>query len=250
MPDVTIKHGDNEIVVPLESLRMPEGFSVLSSDDLDAKYVPKESVKKDFVPKGEFQRRLSSVTEKAHEDETVIARVLEAHGSKMPNLDEAKQQWEKANLTPLRGKYDTLKDGLKRAQIRELAKDFFDEKLVAPLPGGAPSPIEVAVASQFDLDDTTAGIFPIGPDGKPFIAANPNSHNPHRTAREHFELLAKDPEWERFLIQERRNSGGSGRPGQDGGVTGNVTRKSDIPSDQKVEWMTKHGVRTYMNLPE
>jgi hypothetical protein len=250
MPDVVVTHGDTEITVPLEAVKLPEGFSVLSSDDLETKYVDRESVRKDFVPKPEFTRRLNSVKDKAHEDETVIARVLEAHGEKKPDLDEVKAQWEKANLSPLQGKYSALKEGLKMAQIREAAGGFFDERFVSPLPGGKPSAVEIALASQFELDDSSASIFPVQDDGTPFLATNPDAHNKHRTAKEHFELLSKDPQWERFLKQELRNAGGSGRPGQDSAVgAGNITHKSQLPDDgTDVAWIKQHGLPAYQAL--
>ncbi len=246
-----IQHGDEEITVPLEAVRLPEGFSVLSSDDLATKFVDRDTVRKDYVPKPEFQRRLASVKDKAHEDETIVARVLEEHGAKTPNLDEVKAQWEKANLIPMKEKYSTLREGLKMAQIREAASTVFDERFVNPLPGGAASMVEIALARQFELDDTSATIFPVNEEGKPILADDPDSHSSHRTAREHIEMLAKDPRYEPYLKQERRNAGGSGKPGQDGGVGGNkVTSKSQIPSEMKSEWIKKHGYAAYRALPE
>lgn len=252
MPDVVVQHGDQQITVPIEAVTLPDGFAVLSQDDLTERFYDKETVKKDFVPKSEFTRRLASKIdkEKAHEDETVVARVLELHQKASPNVDEIKAQWEKANLAPLREKYSALREGLKAAQIREAAKEFFDDVFVDPLPGGAPSMAEVALGRQFDLDDSTAALFAIGDDGKPLLAANPDGHNQNRSAHEHLELLAKDPRYARYLKPERRNVGGSGKPGQDGAVGGKLTSKSQIPSEEKAAWIKKNGYAAYAQLAE
>jgi hypothetical protein len=136
------------------------------------------------------------------------------------------------------------------AQIREAAAAVFDERFVVPLPGGAPSMVEIALAREFDLDDASATIFAIDNAGKPLLAADPDSHTQYRTAREHIDLLAKNPAWARYLKEEPRNVGGSGKPGQDGKAGGTITAKSQIPSEAKAAWIKQNGLPAYRALPD
>ena len=211
MPDIVLTHDDQEITFSLDdvSQALPDGHEIVSG--LDDKYVAKGVVKSEFVPKSEFKRRLKSAKENAHEDESVIARVLDSHQVDVPDKDALFKQWETAYLDPKQAELDEFQSVAKGARIRAAASKYFNDAFVLPVSDGTPSYAEIALDKQFKSEGHD--VYPVDSGGDPLLPLDLQSGRTRRTVDEHMSILAEDPALKQWLKAPPKGGGGSGRPG-------------------------------------
>lgn len=250
MLDIVLKHDDQEFNFPLEDVQkaLPEGLSILDQADIDDKYVLAEKVRKDFVPKTEFKRRLSTVTENAHEDAAVIARVLEKHKGDLPDESSLRTRWEEAYLNPVIEENKQLKDGAKFSALRDEARKYFNEEFVTPLADNQPSPADIAFGDQFAFDGH--GVYGVDADGEPLLPIDREAGYTRRPVHEQMKILA-DPNgrWKGWLKAPEKGGGGSGPPGDKKGDSGN-TQRSLMSDSEKANFVKEHGSAAFIKLPE
>lgn len=243
-----------EIVVKTEDgsyVPLPEDRVVLSKDELESAYVPADKVKDGFIPKADFSRRSSSLVEKAlaeaHENDEVIARVLEKHTPPGADIDAAKEKWEQGRLKPLERKYESLRTGLRNAEVASRVGDVFDERYTRPLPGGKPSAMQLALNDQFAYNDEYGYVAAVDSAGNFIPSSDPSSAKPFRDVGEHLQSLAANPEWEPFLKQPPKGAGGPGPHGKPA-----ETKKAFDPEtateQDKAAFIREHGVQAWMKL--
>jgi len=228
MPEYYVKDGDE--YKPLE-----DDHIVLSKSELESKYESKakfgESVQ------AEINRRFANHVhkDKAHEDESIIARVLESHSGADVNEDELRKRWESAHLKPLQEKYSSVEERAKtlEAQVKYremgpvLESAGFDDSFYTRPEPGKPSPAEIYFGDKFILDDGN-------------LAIEGSNTSPAEYAKE----LASMESYKRFLKPEARNASRTGRPGQEtGGGSGSGLTQTSLNKDAKAkaDYIEKHG---------
>jgi len=215
MTDIVLTHDDTESTYSLEDVSnaLPDGYSILSDDELSESFVNKDVVKSEYVPKSEFKRRLKSAKDNAHEDESVIARVLDSNQpTDVPDKEQLYEQWNKAYLEPKEQELSDMMGVAKSAKIRELASEYFDDAFTHSPEPGVPSYAEVALSKHFAYDGET---FPVDSNGEALVPLDPRSGRNRRTGREHMSVIAEDPAYKNWLKEPEKGGGGSGRPGDD-----------------------------------
>lgn len=205
MPEYFVKDGDEYTPLSDENV-------VLSKSELASKYEDKANFA--AAVKTAVDKRFDNHVhkDKAHEDETVVSRVLEAHGGKQPNTDELRAQWESAHLKPVSEKLSAIEAKAQalesQVKYREMAPIFeeagFDKSFVTRPEPGKPSPAEVYLGDKFELSDS----------GR--LAVSGSVLSPTDFAKE----VASNEAYKSFLKPEARNTSGAGRPGQGGGGAG------------------------------
>lgn len=231
MPDYFVKDGDE--YTPLD-----ENTVVLPKSELDSKYEPK--AKFGEAVQAEVSRRFSNHVhkDKAHEDDTVIARVLESHGGKDVDQDALRKQWETAHLKPVSDRLtkaeqraQALEDRTKYRELVPVLKEagFGDGFLTRPEPG-KPSPAELYLGDKFELDENAN------------LRVKDTAVTPADFAKE---LASPEGPYKAFLRPESRNESGAGRPGQQGGGGGKSSglTQSALSKDSaaKAEYILKNG---------
>ena len=223
---------------------------VLSKSELETTYVPKERFGQSI--QDEIQRRFSNHVhkDKAHEDETVIARVLESHGGQSVDQDKLRSHWESAHLKPLGEKLTQAEERAQRLEERVKFRELgpvleeagFDKSFVTRPEPGKPSPAEVYFGDKFGLDDNGS------------LTVNGTSTSPQAFASE----LASNDAYKIYLKQEARNASTAGRPGQDNSAAAAKSglRKRDMTGPEQADYIAKHGYYSakgdgipFMNLP-
>lgn len=223
---------------------------VLSKTELDTAYVPKDRFGQSI--QDEIQRRFSNHVhkDKAHEDETVIARVLEAHGGKSVDQDKLRAQWESAHLKPLGEKLTQAEERAQRLEERVKFRELgpvleeagFDKSFVTRPEAGKPSPAEVYFGDKFGLDDNGS------------LTVNGTSTSPQAFAAE----LASYDAYKVYLKHEARNTSSAGRPSQDkGGVSTEGLTQRSMSGPEQAAYIEKYGYYTakgsgvpFKNLPK
>lgn len=248
MPDIVLTHNDEEITVDLDSITMPEGFRVITDTDFDS-FVPKATVKSDYVPKDEFKRRLKGVKDNAHDDATVIARVLESHKTEAPDEDALKQRWDDAYLRPALEELAGFKEGIKNLKVREAASHFFSEAFVTPLGDDQPSPAEIAFGKKFQFDGSET--FAVDSDGEPLLPVTSDTGRKRRSVSEHMAKLAEDPQFEGWLKVEPKGGGGSGNKNNiKGEKDAGTPRLSSMSEADQIAYGKEHGFDKLTSLKE
>jgi len=229
--DVFVKDGE-------EYAPLSEDYTVLSKSEFSSNYVTKQE-QNDAIQaavNSRFKNHLHK--DSAHEDETVVARVLESHGGKEKNvdLDAQREQWAKANLEPVRqqleGTNETLQkltNRLKYAEMREEFGRVFDDTFIERLDPTKPSLAEVMVGDQIDFDVDTSSV---------------RVKNSTMSLADFAKELAADDKYKRFLREPERNTTRASIGQDGGGATLNgqkPTKRSDIADP--AEYMQKYGVR-------
>lgn len=243
-----------EIVVKTEDgtyAPLPEDKVVLSKDELEAKYLPADRVTENYVPKTAFESRLNRAVanqlEHAHENEAVIARVLESHTPPGADIDAAKDKWEQGRLRPLQDKYERLRGSLRNSEVSAKIAGVFAEDYTRPLPGGKPSAIQVALNDQFLYNEEYGYVAAVDSAGN-FVPSNdPTNDKPFRDVDEHLRFLTQDSAWEPYLKQPAKNAGGAGPHGKPAGEKKSFDPASATPEEKRA-FIKEHGVDAWMKL--
>ena len=217
MADIVLTHDGAEISVPLETVQAAiekTGLKVMSGKELESNYLDRETLGKDYMLTTALDSRFKNWIAKAEapEDETIIAKVLDKHGKKGPDIEEAKKTWETASLVPLQTKYDSLTTRLVGSEIRAETSEHFDEQYTKLAPNGAPSYMENVLRGDFEYSDEYGYTVALQ-NGVPIPSSNPTASRPYRSAHEHVGVLAESPAWSDYLKAPPKGGGGSGRPG-------------------------------------
>lgn len=229
--EVFVKEGDD--YEPL-----PEDHVVLSKSELASKYKSADEYK-EGVAKAVKDRLSNHVNlDSAHENETVISRVLEAHG-KPATTEEERKRWEQAHLIPERQKREEmeeratrLSDRVKLAEMERVFTEAGFSKAWTRRPApDKPSPAEIYVGGDFDLDDNAS------------LVVKDTGVSPVEFAKQ----LTSNEAYALFLEPDPSNASRTGRPGQD--KTGNKqqaarTTQRSLTGPAKAEYIEKHGYAT------
>lgn len=201
--DVFVK--DGEEYKPLSA-----DYKVLSQSDLDSQYVPKERHGADIKAAIDERFRNHLNKDKAHEDPTVIARVLETQdGSNKVDLDKQRSQWAAANLTPVQEelkdkteKLNAIAGKLKYAQMKDSFGSEFGNVFTDRVESDKPSLGEILVGDRLEFDLNTSSL---------------KVKDSAMSVQDLVKELAKDPKYNPYLKAPAKNTSGHGRTGQDGG---------------------------------
>lgn len=227
--EVFVKDGDD--FTPLS-----DEFTVLSKSDLASGYVTKKE-QADAIESAVQSRFKNHVhRDKVFEDEVLVARFKEQFGteSKEVDLDARREQWETANLRPVREELEatqkqmeSITGRLKYKEMRDTLGTVFDDTFVERLDPGKPSLAEVMLGDQVEFDVETSTVKLKG-----------SSMSLEDYAKE---LLA-DEKYKRFARTPERNTTDA-RVKQDSmsGATSTMTR-SQMTSEQKAAYKEKYGV--------
>ena len=227
-----VKEGD-------EYKALSSDYKVLSQSDLESQYVPKERHNEDIksAVAERFKNHLNK--DKAHEDPTVIARVLEGHdvGNKV-DLDKQRAQWAAANLDPVKSELEETRQQLgkivekqKYSQMKEAFSTEFNDLFVARLDPEKPSLAEIHLAERLDFDLNTSSL---------------KVKDSAMAVADFSKELAKDPRYASYLRPPDKNTSGHGKPGQAGGSphgspgAASFSRKDQIENHS--EYITKYGM--------
>jgi len=215
--DVFVKDGD-------EFKPLPDDYKVLSNSDLDSQYVSvtkhNEGVQSAIADR--FKNHLNK--DKAHEDATVIARVLESQDvGKGVDLDAQRKQWATAHLTPVQEelkdkteKLNAIAGQLKYAQMREVLGKDFGPALTDRVEADKPSLAEILLGDRLDFDLNTSTL---------------KVKDSAMSVLDFSSEIKQDPRYTPYLKAPEKTTSGHGRPGQSGpGATGrpSVSKKDDI----------------------
>ena len=218
MPDkIVLTHDGTEISIPLEDAKAAiekGGLKVFTGKELEASYLDRGVLDDTYMLKTELDRRFKNWIAKADaaDDEAIIASVLDKHGKKGPDIEEAKKTWETATLAPLQTKYDRQTDLMIGSEIRAEASVHFDEQYTKLAPNGAASYMENVLRNDFEYNDEFG--YPVAVmNGTPIPSTNPTASRPYRSVTEHMTTLAESEPWKLYLKPPQKGGGGSGRPG-------------------------------------
>lgn len=220
---------------------LPEGYRILSSDELEDGYLPRDVVREQYVPQTEFKRRLrnSLTRESALEDEGLVATILEKHGKKTPDIDGAKEQWRAAELAPVLTQLETMTRSLVSREVEQEARELFGEQ--APL-------VTRAYGNDF-VYDAELGYTVAVSNGVPIPAVNPTNERPYQSAGEYFAQKAKtDAALKAALKQDPTNNSGSNFKGGKPPAGGPGSRSAMTEAEQ-VAYINTHGTDKYLALP-
>lgn len=199
---------------------LPEDHVVLNKSDLDQKYIPVEK-HKEGVERAVKSRLSNHVNlDSAHENETVISRVLEKHSPKA-STEEERKRWETAHLEPERKRREEIEARAtaleSRVKLAEMSKVFaeagFGKGWTTRPAEGKPSPAEIYAADEFELDEN-ASLKVKGLDVDPV---------------EYAKQFATKDAYSIFLDGGSQNRSGTGKPGQD---RGGEARKEAVVTQQ------------------
>ena len=251
MPDIVLKHDDQEFTFPLEDVRsaLPKGLFLFDQEEIAEKYVPSDKVRNDFVPKDEFKRRLHASKENAHEDATVIARVLESHKEALPDESTQRKRWEDAYLSPVLEENKKLKDGAKFSALRDEARKYFRDEFVTPLADNQPSPADIAFGDQFAFDGHS--VYGVDASGEPLLPIDREAGYTRRPVHEQMKVLAQNERWKAWLKPPEKGGGGSGPPGDklsDG--SGGLLKRSQMSDSEAAAFVKQHGSAAFIKLPQ
>lgn len=218
MPDYFVKDGD-------EYKPLDDNHVVLSQDEIKSSYVPTGAVDEriETAVKSRFKNHVN--IDKAHEDPTIVARVLESNGTPDEDIDKKREQWESAYLKPTqaeledtKGKLNSLSQNLKYQKMRTVLGEHFSDTITDRIENDKPSSAEIVFGDQFEYDIDSDRLLPKG-----------SSMSAEDFAKE----LAANPKYERFRREPSRGGGGPGRPGQ-GGKGGEAptsySTKDEVPN--------------------
>jgi|TARA_R110000823_G_scaffold285162_5_gene403630 hypothetical protein len=230
--DVFVKEGE-------EYKALSSEYQVLSQSDLDTRYVSKSKHSEDIESAiaSRFKNHLNK--DKAHEDPTVIARVLEGHdvGDKV-DLDKQRTQWAAANLDPVKADLEEVRTQLGRivekqkySQMKESFKLEFNDLFVERLDPDKPSLAEIHLGERLEFDLNTSSL---------------KVKDSAMAITDFAKELAKDPRYVSYLRPPDKNLSGHGKPGQAGGSphggsgASSFSRKEEIENHS--EYITKYGM--------
>lgn len=244
--DVFVKDGE-------EYAPLPETHLVLEKTELAKSYFTKEQ--RDAAITKAVNDRFASHLHKdsAHENETVIARVLEKQKPADTNEDELRQQWDAAHLAPevekreaAEARAEALAARVKLSLLAPVLEEAgFDSSFVTRPDPSKPSPAEIYVGEKFGLDENTS------------LVVEGSAVTPADYAAE---LIAMDA-YSAFRAPDKVNSQGGGKPGQDnsgadkGGppLTQSSLEGPDLEAYILTNGMVKpktEGAIPYMDLPK
>lgn len=233
--DVFVKDGEG--YKPLSA-----DYKVLSLSDLESEFVSKTKHKEgiETAVNDRFRNHLNK--DKAHEDPTVIARVLETHeGGNKADLDKQRAQWAAANLVPVQQelqdkteKLQTIAGKLKYAQMKETFASEFAPVFTDRIDPDKPSLGEILIGDRLEFDLNTSSL-------KVKDSAT-------MQVQDLVKEIAKDPKYNPYLKVPPKNTSGHGKPGQDGhanGVQETLTRKDEVES--AAEYVRQFGLHKRKN---
>lgn len=232
MPDFKVVDGSGSEA----TVSVPDGYAVLSNDDLDSKYIDRSLTRGEdsvYVTRASFDKRFRDwiPSSTAHENDDVIKRVKATlpKGDKAPDfdIDTAKANWRKEEVDPLKGELNSLYESVTSSKISEASANLFDEKFTKKGPRGK-SWVDNEFGGVLRYDPESKQVLAFNGDN-PIQSLNPTRENPYMTANEFLATQAKRPEYADFLPPDPKGGGGTGRPGNQGnGVLGKDANPLDI----------------------
>lgn len=233
--DVFVKDGEG--YKPLSA-----DYKVLSLSDLESEFVSKTKHKEgvESAVNERFRNHLNK--DKAHEDPTVIARVLETHeGGNKADLDKQRAQWAQANLVPVQQelqdkteKLQTIAGKLKYAQMKETFGSEFAPVFTDRIDPDKPSLSEILIGDRLEFDLNTSSL-------KVKDSAT-------MQVQDLVKEISKDPKYNLYLKVPPKNVSGHGRPGQDGTPANQgdvLTKKEEV--ENTAEYVMQFGLHKRKN---
>ena len=244
MPEIVLELNGEKVTVSDSELTLPDGYKIVSEQEIGNEYVKRASLEDTHVLKADFDRRYMNWTpvEKAHEIETVVSRVLAAHHKDVPNLEDAKKTWKTGEYDPLYKKYEGIKASLVKKEVLANAKGVFSDEYTSPPPTGGNTWVENALESRYEFSEEYG--YPVTVlNGSPVPSSNPTANRPYRSVEEDMEALIKEDAWKAFAKKPPKGGGGSGSPGGSGsGDSGSGAKGLDeMTEDEIVAYYGKHG---------
>lgn len=242
-PTFTVTLDGTEHSVPADSIKAPEGHFVGKSDDYVQKTVAdaqtKEAVKsrlKNHVPR-----------DKAAEDAEVVKAVLHKHAKKGEVDAAAIRSQVEQEYAPKVERLTALEGQLVDAAILEAARGAgVKDEFLKPLVPGQPAPIVQQLRGQVTLHEEYG--YPVARLGEGFAPAeNPSAERPFAGPEALLGGL-KNEKSLGYLFKAPEGQGGSGYRG--GGDGAGAQKRSAMTTQQKSDYVEKHGHDAYLNLPQ
>lgn len=212
MAELTVTIDGTEHTVDQSAIKLPEGVAIYSQEALKQTYVPRSELDSSYVHKDEVTRRFSGWVKKedAAKDDSIVSKVLQAHGSQKIDLEAAKKQWADEELVPVAKERDTLKSRALGSAINAAAAAAkFDERFTKRPDPTKPSYMETVLAGQFEYD-AQSGEFVAVQDGNRITAMEPKNGHPWAGPDEWLARLAKQDGWKQYLAPEPTHTRGTG----------------------------------------
>ncbi len=263
MPTVNIE--GKEHTVSLDAIKLDEGHRIVSAQDLERDYIPREKTQGDdaeYVLAASMRQRYKNYVhrQKALEDEKIVQAVLDKHAEplKSESLEEAKKQWDKAHAEPLRAERDQAVQNLTdfrakliRESVQAGASGVWDDQFTKA-PKGRKSYIASQIEGDFDYCDDYGYVAARrrGTTGEwEFVPSNnPTAERPFMDAAEYQRYLATQDDWKAFAKNERITTPPGGAPRGDRAGQSTL-RRSDMTAKEKAAYVNEHGKEEYLALP-
>ena len=248
MPLIKVSYEGKEIEV-----EQPSG--VFTQEQVDESYLPRATVKDQYVLQTEFDKRFKNWVPKAKaaEDPEVIGTVLKANPPKdqPEGLEEHRAKWEETDLKPKVEQLEQLQARLTRSAVSNAAAKYFADEYSKPPKEGQPSYMETLFDGRIKFD-TDLG-YPVALDeaGKPIPALQPTNTRPYAGADEFYGSIAKDETYKRFLKPGEQNNDSryQGGKGGEGASATSGKKRSEMTPQEKAALVAEIGNEAYLNLP-
>lgn len=258
MPKITVTLPDGQTAqVEPDALALPEGFALHTPEKpadgfVTAAYMQQE-IQRRSASKAQLRDQLKADDafrrEIAGEIGVQIGEdgkaVLPKNGSDV-DLAALKQQWQREELEPVKGQLNTLQRTVRNAQMVEAARQAgLDERFLTPVADGA-DPLAVSLLAPFVKEDDEGRAY-VQMGGVPVMASNPQAgDSPYASLPEAVKKLAQTEGLKPYLAQQQpqRGSGYSGTGGK-----GYPAKRSEMSTQQKVEYVKEHGSEAFAALP-
>jgi len=238
---------------------LPDGY--LAQAEVDAKYLPRETVNSLYVLQTEIDRRFKDwiKKEEAAKDQQVIAAVLEANPPKdrKPGDDDpvaAKAMWKQTELDPVLEENKSLKALILGNDITTGAGAFFAQQYVtSPIPGEQPY-MQALFGKRFEYDPQLKYHVALDEQGNRIPAQKPTVQRPHADAKEFFGTLAGQEAYKQFLKPADVNNSSDFQGGDGGSPNGakspsQYKPRSQMSTDEKVAAIEELGRDKFMQIP-
>lgn len=262
MPTITID--GTEHTVELEAITFDDGQRVLTSEEIEAQYVPRTMIEGDeaqYVHRQSMERRYKNYVNKAKavDDEDLVAQILAKHGEavKAEGLEAAKEQWSLVEVTPREQRIRELEEdlGTFRGQVVgsaiEAAARAVWKPEFATAPEGRRSWAQVNFSDEFAYDAEFGYVVAVNAKREPVPSGSPTARRPFMSVDERFRQLAAQDAYKPFALPPERITT------PDGAAPGETTkpteppkkRRSEMTTKEKSEYVDAHGKVAFSKLP-
>ena len=239
MSEITIQHNGQELKAPLESVKLPEGYSILKPGDAPEGYVPEHAVAAKIKDKMKHARRTLA------QDTDFVKSILEQSGVPLGDdgrpaipkggvdMDKLKDAWSREALSPLKTRVEELEgqnrkllQSRKRAEIVQAALSAgVREELLKPATGreGDPTVWENMIGQYIDYDAEN-DMF-AQRDGDGFAYGTGKNGKPWAGVQEFHEKARKNETLRSFFRDSRPGDTGLGATGGGSQSTYRISRE-------------------------